>query len=868
MPRRAAALLTGGLLALGAVSPATGAPRAEPVRNREPERWIVTVGEGEHPGQLARQLSAHLGGHVDHVFRHALRGFSFRGSADAARALARNPRVINVVPDRELRAVEILPWGVMRTDAYHPSANDAYEAGFRGAGVSIGILDTGIDLDHPDLDVDVDRGLNCMEGGGQPEDGHGHGTHVAGTAAAQLNGIGVIGVAPEATVVPIKVLDDSGVGTDATVICGVDYLTGLAIDGDPTNDIPIANMSLGEQGAVGTCSDGGLHQAICQSAAAGVTYVVAAGNSSIDASGFVPASYSEVITVSAMVDLDGQPGGAGGCYFFIYCDDSFAFFSDFGSVVDVTAPGVQVHSTWKNGGYQTSDGTSMASPHVAGVAALVKGANPSASPADIRAILVGRGECPDGSGVEAGDEPQDCMGQGNWSGDPDGIAEPLVNALHSASAASTFDFPPAVSFTSPSEGDNVTGSVQVVANATDNIGVSHVLFEANGAPFADDSDGSDGWSAIWETTSLAPGIYNLRISAFDTAGQVARAKATVSVGTNPQGDWVGTYGSAGYVLAAWNGTSPGNDLISLPGGVSSTLEVGGRAVWSSSTTDVRALDAPDESHRRAAIYHGVPIRVRLTFANAYSGTLHLYAVDWDNLNRRQTVSVANGGSTQTIAITTNFSQGAWLHFPVSVSAGGSLTVTVTKTGGPNAVLSGLFLGDAGPPPPPPPPPYQVAPQGDWVGTYGSAGYVLAAWNGTSPGNDLISLPGGVSSTLEVGGRAVWSSSTTDVRALDAPDESHRRAAIYHGVPIRVRLTFANAYSGTLHLYAVDWDNLNRRQTVSVANGGSTQTIAITTNFSQGAWLHFPVSVSAGGSLTVTVTKTGGPNAVLSGLFLD
>ena len=310
-PKHATAVFAAILTACFVVAPAIGNTQSQTQREQGSGRWIVTVRPGGNPGLLAGQLTAELGGHVDHVYRHALRGFSFRGSAHAAAALVRNPHVIAVVADRELRAVETLPWGVKRIDAYHPGADDAYEAGFRGAGVSIGILDTGIDLDHPDLNVDVGRGRNCMEGGGVPEDGHGHGTHVAGTATAQLNGIGVVGVAPEAAVVPIKVLDDSGVGTDATVICGVDYLTGLALDGDPANDIQIANMSLGEEGTVGNCSDGGLHQAICQSVAAGVTYVVAAGNSSIDANGFVPASYPEVITVSAMVDLDGEPGGAG-----------------------------------------------------------------------------------------------------------------------------------------------------------------------------------------------------------------------------------------------------------------------------------------------------------------------------------------------------------------------------------------------------------------------------------------------------------------------------------------------------------------------------------------------------------------------------
>ncbi len=516
----------------------TNARQSAPAGSRG---WIVTVRPGSNPGRLGPQLAANVGGHVDHVYRHALRGFAFRGSAAAAKALARNPNVVSVVADRGLAAVETLPFGIRRIDAFHPSAPDAYEAGFRGAGVSIGILDTGIDLDHPDLNVDVARGLNCM-GPGLPEDGHGHGTHVAGTAAAMRNDFGVVGVAPEATLVPIKVLDDSGVGTDATVICGVDYLTGLATDGDPTNDVLVANMSLGEEGAAGSCTDGGLHQAICTSVAAGVTYVVAAGNSSIDAAGFVPAAYPEVITVSAMVDQDGEPGGVAGCQLFIYCDDGFAFFSDYGSAVDLIAPGVNVYSTWKGGGYQTSDGTSMAAPHVAGVAALVKAANPALSPAGIRAVLTGRGECPNGSGIEDGSNPSDCAGQGSWAGDPDGVAEPLVNALRAASSANSFDPFPSVAITSPAGGAQVSGIVPVQAQASDDGGITHVAFEFNGSPLGDDADGSNGWSAVWDTTNLAPGVYNLTAIAYDTAGQSSRHTISVWTGTNPQGDWVGVYG--------------------------------------------------------------------------------------------------------------------------------------------------------------------------------------------------------------------------------------------------------------------------------------------------------------------------------------
>ena len=111
-------------------------------------------------------------------------------------------------------------------------------------------------------------------------------------------------------------------------------------------------------------------------------------------------------------DLDGEPGGLGGCYFFILCDDSLAYFSNYGASVDVTAPGVQIYSTWKDGGYSTEDGTSMASPHVAGVARSSRAANPSLGPAAIRDILIGTGEYPDGSFAEGG-----CGGGGQWPGD-------------------------------------------------------------------------------------------------------------------------------------------------------------------------------------------------------------------------------------------------------------------------------------------------------------------------------------------------------------------------------------------------------------------------------------------------------------------
>jgi hypothetical protein len=248
--------------------------------------------------------------------------------------------------------------------------------------------------------------------------------------------------------------------------------------------------------------------------------------------------------------------------------------------------------------------------------------------------------------------------------------------------------------------------------------------------------------------------------------------------------------------------------------------------------------------------------VTLNFSAAYSGNLRLYAVDWDSLGRRESITV-NG---QTVGLAGDFSQGAWTTFPVNVAAGGSVTITVdNQNSGANAVLSGVFQGDAGPPPPPP---VSTAPRGSWVGTYGSAGYDLAAWNGSS---DLVSLPN-ASLTLNQGSRWTWNGNTSDVRALQSPNQSTRRAATYYdGNQIRLTLSFSAAYSGNLRLYAVDWDSLGRRESMTV-NG---QTVALSSDFSQGAWVVFPVNVASGGSVTITVdNQNSGANAVLSGVFLS
>lgn len=360
--------------------------------------YIVTLSAGD-PATVAAQHARARGAQVQFVYRNALRGYAARMSASAARDLAASPGVVSVVPDRIVRAdAQIVPAGIARIGG--PTSSTQAGDGRDAVDVDIAIIDTGIDTKHRDLNVV--GGVNCVAGSKSYNDLNGHGTHVAGIAAARDNNSGVVGVAPGARLWAVRVLTSQGAGSWSSVICGIDWVTANAAT------IEVANMSLGGGGPEGSCTDGGMHQAICRSVAAGVTYVVAAGNAASDATSFVPATYDEVITVSAITDFDGNPGGLGAPTCATGRDDTFASFSNYGADVDLTAPGMCVLSTWRGGTTGVASGTSMASPHVAGAAALYASRTPNATPAHIRTAL-----------IEAGTS--------DWTGDPDGIQEPLVN---------------------------------------------------------------------------------------------------------------------------------------------------------------------------------------------------------------------------------------------------------------------------------------------------------------------------------------------------------------------------------------------------------------------------------------------------------
>ncbi len=362
-----------------------------------------------NPAEAASNMARQHGLGLLYTYGYAIKGYAATIPAARLAAVKADPRVLFVSEDRQVSIdVQTLPTGIDRIDAEQTATHTN-----KGTGVHVAVIDTGIDLTHPDLQANIVGGKNCSTGKSY-NDGNGHGSHVAGTIAALDNNQGVVGVAPEAKLWAVRVLNNAGSGTWSSVICGIDFVTSKA----PANGGPItvANMSLGGSGAddgnCGLTNNDALHQAICRSVAAGVTYVVAAGNETDNAANHVPAAYDEVITVSALSDSDGKPGGTGGAP---SCrtgerDDYFASFSNFGPDVDIAAPGVCILSTWKGGAYNTISGTSMATPHVTGVAALYIATHPGATPAQVKQALI------------AAQEP------GPIPGDPDNYKEGIVNA--------------------------------------------------------------------------------------------------------------------------------------------------------------------------------------------------------------------------------------------------------------------------------------------------------------------------------------------------------------------------------------------------------------------------------------------------------
>ncbi len=357
---------------------------------REATGYIVVFRDSlsDHHGKIDK-LEREQAFLSDFRYSAALKGFAAKLSRKQVEKIRADADVAFISLDRAVQAIgsvpvvggDFVPTGVRRIEA--GTMTTAHQA----SNVNVAVIDTGIDLSNADLNAV--SGKNCVRNkkNASAQDDNGHGTHVSGTIAAKNNGSGVVGVAPGTKLYAVKVLNAYGSGTNSQVICGIDWVTANAA----SLNIKVASMSLGGSGSndnnCGNSNGDAMHKAICNSAAAGVAYVVAAGNSAADFANFTPAAYPEVLTVTAMSDSDGQAGGTGGAP---TCrtgesDDAYATFSNFAVASTeinhtIAAPGVCITSTWLGGGYNTISGTSMATPHVSGTVALCIGNGGAAGP--------------------------------------------------------------------------------------------------------------------------------------------------------------------------------------------------------------------------------------------------------------------------------------------------------------------------------------------------------------------------------------------------------------------------------------------------------------------------------------------------------
>jgi subtilisin family serine protease len=461
-----AAIVAASALPIGSVAPALSVAAQEEA-SASGDEVIVVLEDGADPVAAAHEL----GVEPTHIYDEIFTGFAAVMPAAAVAEAQASGTVKQIARDGRVQAEgQVVGTGVLRVGVPHVPGSQNLAIG-SPIDADIAILDTGIDRGD---DLRVSGGESCVKdkhkkdkhkhkhkhkkkggkgkkgkgrksniaelqqgaekknkGGGKHhhkghkhkhkkkdgkskiwEDDNGHGTHVAGIAAALDNGKGIVGVAPGARVWAVKVLDQNGSGSFSDVICGLNWVA------KHRGTIDVVNLSLSGVGSDGPCESSPLHQAICKVVYSGVPVVVAAGNQGTDASTRVPASFDEVITVSGMADSDGAPGHAGPVTCSGQADDTFLPYSNFGADIDVAAPGDCILSLGKDDKRKQQSGTSSASPHVAGAVADF-----------IQSFTYGNGFRPSPDQVRTWLQTQASKPQNSefgFSGDPDGIPEPML----------------------------------------------------------------------------------------------------------------------------------------------------------------------------------------------------------------------------------------------------------------------------------------------------------------------------------------------------------------------------------------------------------------------------------------------------------
>jgi subtilisin family serine protease len=440
----------------------------------------------------ADSTAAKYGGTVRHTYSAAMHGFAASMSEQEAKFLAADPAVDFVQQNQTVKLTDDQAnppsWGQDRVDQRDLPLDNNYSFSTTASNVHAYIIDTGVETTHPEFGGRATSGFDAVDNDNDATDCNGHGTHVSGTIGGSTYGL-----AKEVQIVAVRVLDCSGSGTTEQVVAGIDWVTQNAVK--PA----VANMSLGGG------ADEALDTAVQNSIASGVTYGIASGNSSADACGFSPARVPEAITVNASDINDAQ-----------------ASFSNFGTCTDIYAPGVDITSSWLNGGTNTISGTSMATPHVVGASALYLADHPDAAPADVAAALTGNATPDKITGAGTG-SPNLLLFTGS-GGTPPPPPPPPTGCDAAANTARV---------AIPDAGDAVTSATEITgcdgaASATSTVAVdiTHsyrgdvviTLVSPSGKSYRlKDADGGDGSADVDETYTV------------DLSGETANGTWTLSV---------------------------------------------------------------------------------------------------------------------------------------------------------------------------------------------------------------------------------------------------------------------------------------------------------------------------------------------------
>jgi hypothetical protein len=482
------------------------------------EKVLVIVGFKDKPdSDLIRSHS----GDIKHEYK-LIPAVACSLPQQAIDSLKKNPKVEYIEPDSEVYIIEeTLPWGVDRIDA------ELVHVYNKGTGVNVSIIDTGIDYTHPDLKANYKGGYDFVNNDADPKDDHGHGTHCAGIVAAVDNDVGVIGVAPEAYLYAVKVLDSRGSGYLSNVILGIQWSV--------NNRMQVISMSLG------TATYSASLEAACNSAnSTGLVLVAAAGNSG-DGNPATneysyPAAYASVIAVGATASNDVAP-----------------YWSNSGPYLELAAPGVSIYSTLptysvtltRTYGYNygTLSGTSMSCPHVTGTAALVMASDPTLTNVNVRTRL---------------QTTADDLGPKGWD---TVYGYGLVDADEAAAAPGVDTTPPTISNLTPADGaliNTVTPTISATVTDVSGINTTSIIMTVDGATVAHTYDSTTGVVSYVPGT-LAEGPHSVTLSVSDTVGNSATASWSFTLDLTPPTEK--TYFPSGVYIT--KGTVSSGDHTSL-----------------------------------------------------------------------------------------------------------------------------------------------------------------------------------------------------------------------------------------------------------------------------------------------------------------